>query len=388
MKNVMLIGVGNCGSQVACLGEKLYPTLFDAMYINTSKTDLSMVTAESELKYKIGSDEDVEGSGKNRTKMQEYLEKDIEKILGDEKLEDSIIDKSYAFIITSAAGGTGSGASTILYEFMKEKFPDTFFILVGVLPKLDSTSLMEHGNTLEFLDDLYRVLGDNVTYTLYDNESTANMADTVALETVNRNIIEDIRILTGIDNHPTPYESIDKADMESIITTPGRLLVARINKNLTEKNLEDNNIDNIVIKAIKDSCHVETDRNKHVVRWGIITYFTNEVYQLYKSSLTAVTEFLGIPKERFNHNAINNKDESLSFMYMIASGLSPINDRVKKITSRVESLQKTLPSEDTNKYILGEGVSYGIMEERRKQVRREAAPSEINKSSVFNKFKK
>lgn len=389
MKKVVLIGIGNCGSQVAALAEKKYDRLFDCVYINTSEADLSMVsTADDELKFKIGAKDEVEGSGKNREKMKEFLKSDIRSILGSEKLQNIVSDKKYCFVISSAAGGTGSGAAPVLIEIMRQMFPDTNFILIGVIPK-ESSSLMELGNALEYLQELYDVIGDDLTYMLYDNESTSDMPPTKGLEVVNENIVEDIRVLTGVDNFPTPYESIDEADMEAIITTPGRLIVTRINKGLTEKNMEDSNLDDIIIKKIKNSCHVETDRNKRVVRWGIITYFTDSVNKLYSSDLEKVRDFIGTPVERFNHNAINSGKEDMNFLYMIASGLSPVNDRVQKITDRIDELKNALAKDETSKYILsGEGASYNVMEERKKADKRMRQPEQVNANDIFAKFMK
>lgn len=387
-KKVAIIGVGNCGSQVAYLAEKKYPTLFDCIYINTSEADLSMVHSEDSLKFKIGEKDEVEGSGKNRSKMKEYLKADINRIMGDKDLQNCVVEKKYAYIITSAAGGTGSGAAPILFEIMRKMFPDTNFILVTVLEKLGA-SLMEHGNSLEFLNELYDVLGNDATYMVYDNESTADLPATVGLTTVNENIVEDLRILTGIDNYATPYESIDEADLESIITTPGRLLVARLTENLTEKNMEDSNLDEMIIKSIKKSCQCETDRNKKVVRWGIITFFTEAVNKLYSADLKGLIDFIGTPIERFNHNAINNGNEKLNFMYVIASGLSPINDRVNKITERIEELKASLANDESSKYVLsGEGASYDVMAERKKQQKRASQPEAIDTNDIFSKFMK
>lgn len=386
-KKVVIIGVGNCGSQVANLAAQKYPELFDSMYINTSEADLSMVSGEDELKFKIGDKKTIEGSGKNRAKMKEFLMADIERMLSDENIQGAIKNKKYAFIITSAAGGTGSGAGPVLMEIMRQMFPDVNFILVGVLPQIGA-SLMEQGNTLEFLTELYDVLGDTTTYMIYDNESTSNLPPTKALEVVNENIVEDIRILTGIDNYPTPYESIDEADMESILTTPGRILVVRLNKNLTEKTMEDNNLSDMIVKAIKQSCHAETDRNKKVVRWGIITYFSDRVNSLYDPELGGLQEFIGTPVERFNHNAINETDkETLNFMYLVASGLSPINDRVKRVTDRIEDLKNALASDDSSKYILaGDSTSYEALSARRQAERHAKVNEEINTNDIFKKF--
>ena len=387
-KKITIIGVGHAGSQVALLGERKYPDIFDCVYINTSESDLAMVNTDSKLKFKIGKKEEVEGSGKNRTKMKEYLMNDINNILANSDLQDTIYTKKYCFIVASAAGGTGSGAAPVLMEIMRQIFPDTNFILIGVLPQI-SSSLMEQGNALEFLNELYDVLGESTTYMIYDNESTADLPPTKALEVVNENIVEDLKVLSGVDNYPTPYESIDEADMESIITTPGRLLVTRITKKLTEKTMEDTNLDDMIIKSIKQSCHTETDRNKKVMRLGIITYFTDSVNKLYSSNLNNLTEFIGTPIERFNHNAINKNNESLNFFYLIASGMSPINDRVVKITDRINELKNALASDESSKYILsGDGALYDVLEARRKADKRAHTPEEINPADIFKKFMK
>lgn len=387
-KKIAIIGVGNCGGQVAYLAEQKYPTLFDTVYVNTSAADLSMVSPESTFKFKIGDKKDVEGSGKNRAKMKEYLMEDISKILGDENLIECISSKKYVFVITSAAGGTGSGAGPVLMEILRQMFPDGNFVLVGVLPQLGA-SLMEQGNALEFLNELYDVLGDNTTYMIYDNESTSDLPPTKALEVVNEGIVEDLRILSGVDNYATPYESIDEADMESIISTPGRLLVARVTKNLTEKAMEDGQIDEMIVKSIKQSNHAETDRNKKVVRWGIITYFTDAVNKLYSSSLEGLRDFIGTPVERFNHNAINDGNENLNFLYMIASGLSPINDRVKKITERIDELKSALANDESSRYILaGEGASYDLMEARKKADKKARQAEAVDTNKIFEKFMK
>lgn len=385
-KKIAIIGVGNCGSQVANLAEKLYPTVFDTVYINTSDADLAMVSPESSLKFKIGEKNEVEGSGKNRAKMKEYLMADINTILGNSTLQDLIAEKKYVFIVTSAAGGTGSGAGPVLMEILRQMFPEVNFILVGVLPNLGA-SLMEQGNALDFLKELYDVLGEDTTYMIYDNETTAELPPTKALEIVNSAIVEDLRILSGIDNYATPYESIDDADMESIISTPGRLLVARINKGITEKSMEDNKIDEMMVKAIKKSNHAETDRNKKVIRWGVITYFTDAVNRLYTASLEGLRDFIGTPIERFNHNAINDGNENLNFLYLVASGLSPINDRVKKITDRVEELKAALAKDESSRYILsGEGASYDVLEARRKADKRARQAVEVNTNDIFSRF--
>ncbi len=385
-KKTAIVGIGNCGSQVAWLAEKKYGSLFDCIYINTSKTDLSMVQSTSSLMYKVGDQDEIEGSGKNRTEMKKALKGDIDRILMDDAIGDLMLMKKYCYIVASTAGGTGSGAAPAMLKIMRSMFPDTNFILVAVLPSL-AASMMEHGNTLEFLDELYQKLGPETTYMVYDNEQAQGLSVIKTLEYINEQIVEDIRVLTGVDNLPTPYESMDAADMENVITTPGRLLVARVRNDLTEKNLEDSSLDDIIVKTIKKSAHAETDRNKKIARWGVITYFTDAVNELYNSDLKGVCDFIGIPPERFNHNAVNTSGgEELNYLYLIASGLSPINDRVKKIEERVEALQSELPTGE-DEYILAKGsVTYDALMARRKAGKRAQVPDEFNAIDILDEF--
>lgn len=383
-KKVAIIGLGNCGSQVAYLAERKYGDLFDSVYINSSDADLSMV-GDSRLKFKLG-EEDVEGSGKNRSVMKQYLKEGIGKILGNETFQETIADKQYVFIVSSAAGGTGSGAAPVMMSIMKEMFIDVNFILVAVLPQ-QQASLMEIGNAREYCDELYRNLAETSTYMIYDNDTASDLSATQSLTTVNEAIVEDIRVLTGVDNYPTPYESIDEADMESILTTPGRLIVARVTKGLTEKIMEDAQIDDILIKAIKLSRHAETNRDKKHVRCGVITFFTEEVNRLYGSSLEKLFDFIGTPIERFNHNAVNPGAENMNFIYLIAAGLSPITDRIRKMDDRAEALQRALANSKAGEYVASEELpTYSVMGERRKQARRQGKDDDINLNDIFSKF--
>lgn len=386
VEKTVICGIGNAGNQLGALAQKKYPELFTSIFINSSDSDLSQVTVDTDLKFKIGDKDIVEGSGKNREKMKEYLKEDLEKLLMNQKFQEAITDAKYCYIISSTAGGTGSGAAPVLYEILTKWLPKTKFILVAILPRIEA-SLMEQGNCLSFLNELYEVIGDDATYMIYDNESTADLSPTQSLQEVNKNIVEDLRVLTGVDNYSTPYESIDAADLESILTTKGRLLVARVTKDLSEKNIEDNSIDDMIIKAIKQSSNAETDRDKKVERWGIITYLTESANDAFKSNFDTLSNFIGTPLERFNHNAINPGKDNTNFLYFIASGMAPINDRTQKVIDRIEELKNAQANSDSMKFILsGEGASYNDIIERRKEDERSRATENFDPDSIFDKF--
>jgi hypothetical protein len=125
-----------------------------------------------------------------------------------------------------------------------------------------------------------------------------------------------------------------------------------------------------------------------VVRWGVITYFTDAVNSLYTHSMKKLEEFVGTPVERFNHNAINEGNENLNFMYMILSGMSPINDRAKRITNRIEELKQALAGDDSSKYVLAGDNTYADVLARRQEEKRSSTPPEISTADIFKKFMK
>jgi cell division GTPase FtsZ len=386
MKRIAIIGLGNCGSQIAALAEKKYPTLVECLYINTSDTDMSQVKNDSQLKFRIGKEGIIEGTGKNRKKMKKILQVDIKEIIGDAKFQDAIKDKKYVFIVASAAGGTGSGSAPVMLELMKSIFHEPNFILVGILPTLQS-SLGEHANSLEFLKELYTSTSEDTTYMLYDNETVAHLPPTQILTTVNEAVVDDLRILSGIDNVATPFDSIDEADMETIITVPGRLIVGRITKGLTEKVIEDTDISDLVVKALKSSMQVETNRDNNVYRWGIITYFNERVNKLYCPDMDKLIAFIGTPIERFNHNAVHSGPESTNYLYFIASGLSSITDRIARIDERVAELQAAKEAAKNNRFnIEQESAGFKAIQALDDLRKTDAPRGNKTYSDIFSKF--
>jgi len=387
VKRIAIIGIGNAGSQVALLAEQRCGDLIDTAFINSSDADLAMVNeSRSEFKFKIG-EGTIEGSGKNRSKTKQYLLADIRKIVFNEEFMDMINDKTYVFVISSTAGGTGSGASPVMLDILRSAFLDVKFIMVQIHPNMETSSVGELGNAREYLDEFYRGL-EGVAYMAYDNGTADHPSPTRSLVEINEAIVEDIRLISGCDNFPTKYDSIDEGDFETIIGTEGRIIVVRITKGLTEKIMEDTPIDDIIIRAIKRSKHAEINRDKTCKYWGIITYFTEDVNKLYDARLEKLQDFLGSPKgKRFNHNAVNTNNESMNFLYFIASGLSPINDHVQKMDERVEALKLNLAKSKPGEYVdSSENNSYDTIIEREKFERRDG--KENTTMDIIGIFKK
>ena len=249
MLNVALIGIGNCGNQIAALAKK--DAGIDVICINTSENDLSTLPAElKEVSFLVG---DSEGSGKNRAGAKKFLKEHITKLVSDEKFKDIIMSKDVIFIASSTGGGTGSGMAPIMSSIIRQAFrnddgSEKPVILIGVLPRL-SEGLSTQVNSMDYLRELFDVL-ENPTYMLYDNNNFSKESSYVVLQKVNQEIVTDIKILQCLYNLPTPFDSIDEKDMKAILDTPGRIVISSL-FDIKEKDLDDTSIEDLLIENLK-----------------------------------------------------------------------------------------------------------------------------------------
>lgn len=335
MLKVGAIGTGNTGNQVIALAkEKLN---IPVMAINSSSKDLETIdpSIPSHLISMKGGDS--QGAGKNRKLAKTYLKDSIMKFLQDNAINNFVMDCDVVFIIGSTGGGTGSGTAPVILSVLSKTYPDTLFILVGVGP-VESEALSAQVNTLEYLNEMYSNL-ENVRYMLYDNDNYSDEPSYRMMEHVNAEIVNDIAVIMGMYNTATKYDSIDTEDMMRLISTPGRIVVARV-EDIKEKDLDAASIEERLIRTIKESAHMELQRDKKVMGTGLIINLSDLLITQFDSHIPKVHEFIGEPVHEFLHVAINTDRKDVNSVYLIMSGLSAVNDKITKIGERVEEIEE------------------------------------------------
>lgn len=338
MLNVALIGIGNCGNQIAALAKK--EADIDVACINTSENDLAILPEDlQECSFLIG---DSEGSGKNRANAKKFLKESVTRLVGDDKFKQIVSDKDLIFVASSTGGGTGSGIAPIMSSIIRQAFRDENgnekpIILIGVLPKL-SEGQSTQVNSLEYLREVYDVLvDDQPTYMLYDNNKYAKETSSAVLQKVNSDIISDIKVLKLFYNTPTPFDSIDEKDMKTICLDPGRIVVASA-FNIKEKDLDEQSIEDLLINNLKTNAHAEIQRDGLVSKTGLITNLSEKLNDSFDSHLNKVREFIGEPVEEFLHIAINKERDMPNNVALVVSGMSKIDDRIDKIEERIKEI--------------------------------------------------
>lgn len=335
MLKVGIVGIGNTGNQVASLAQDRLK--IPVLAINSSAKDLETVPSSVPKKLISSADGLSQGAGKNRALAKSYLKDSIMAFLSSEDVQTFINALDVLFIVSSTGGGTGSGTAPLMANIIQSTFVDVKVILIGVLP-VNNEALSAHVNTLEYLNELYSQL-TNQTYMLYDNDRLASLPSYQMMEKVNEEIVSDIDVIRCTYNMTTRFDSIDEQDMMRLISFPGRIVVARLQK-IAEKDLDNVSIEDKLIDVIKKNCHVEAQRDKKVTASGIITNLSSTISETFDNHVPKVREFIGDPIHDFNHIYINEDRKLPNNVFLVLSGLTPVNDKIHKISDRVDEIQE------------------------------------------------
>lgn len=216
--NNMIIGLGNCGTQIvkaASNSSLLKGTRMYCIDSQAASVDLNMVGNVTMIP--IISDEKA-GSGRNRERgaaMYKFHEDNgaFEEMYGVAKEV-----KSPVIVITSAAGGTGSGSTVPLCEALISKG-------IHVIPIIVCPSMVDpdayHLNTNDLMIELAEVGIE--TYSIFRNSGID--ADYTQ---VNKEVVELIEIIFGKRYDKTTLDSIDDSDMDVVLSTPGRFIAVSV----------------------------------------------------------------------------------------------------------------------------------------------------------------
>lgn len=381
MLNVGVIGLGNTGNQIAALATE--ELKIPAMAINSSEKDLETIANKIPKILISDTEGSSKGAGKNRALAKTYLKDSILSIISKEDVQKFISELNVLFLVSSTGGGTGSGTALLMANILSSMFVDTHVIVVGILPVM-SEALSAHVNSLEYLNELYSNL-ENQTYMLYDNDSLYNIPSYKMMDTINREVVKDIDVLRCAFNYTTKYDSIDEQDMKRLISFPGRIMVTRL-EDLKERDLDKSSIEDLLISKIKNTNHVELQRDRKVTATGIIVNLSEQVFSDFDNHIPAVREFIGDPDHDFNHLAINDDRKMPNNVFLIMSGMSQVNDRIQKISDRIEEIEQKQKIREEESQLDTLGINELSQKISSKDAKKTVDVEQVDLSNIFSKF--
>jgi len=219
--NFLCIGLGNTGKNII---EEIAArnTLRDVkLFAVDSVAPTASLATVNRINYIPIISDDKTGSGRNRERGAAMFE--YHKSIGTfSNMFDACIEaKTPVLVITSTAGGTGSGATPMLCKALAElEIP---VIPIIVCPSMDDP-VAYHLNNNDLFVELEEA--EVATYAVF-----RNIAGDSNYAPINKEIVDMIEIIFGKKYGTTTLDSIDDSDLDTILTTPGRFVAVSAKAN-------------------------------------------------------------------------------------------------------------------------------------------------------------
>lgn len=320
MLKVKVMGIGAAGNKavIALIEANVGITKNDVLLINSTQKDIPVKYRDIAftLPNSLG------GCGKERAKAKDLAIAAFTNGTLSDRL-DNLFDPSdrMAIIVSSAEGGTGSGASTIITQYCQDvlELKTHQFVFTGF--EEDGRGLQ---NTIEFFQDINEntMVQCIVNAKFLDESKNKQKAENLA----NEEFVKRVSILIG-NGIKDSSQNIDQTDLYKLVNTPGFTTIeyAQLDK---IKNLEMFN--KLVMDMIDNSKTLDFEPSAK--RIGVILNLTDKSYVDY--SFTKIKERVGVPFEIFTH--VQEEKESKDYIAIIATGINLPIDEVKAIYERYE----------------------------------------------------
>jgi tubulin-like protein CetZ len=286
MKPIMIVGVGQCGGNIADVAEtKGYPTLA----INSYKGDLDSLKNVLQRLHLSG----YNGAGKNRENGKQALKDNLDIVI--ESISAMVSEQPIKIILVafSADGGTGSGSGPLLIQVLSEVFPEIIIGAIPVLPLL-TDSIGSIANASECITELSEI--ETLGACLFaDNQKTwlrtSNRKELYNFS--NSDIINRIDDLYKATVDRSTDGNFDEADLISVFSARGAMIIGRanLNQNINEINT------NIKISLDGESVFASPEYDQRIVNAAFIYRASNAAMKHF--SKDNIFSQIGMPIEVF-----------------------------------------------------------------------------------------
>lgn len=306
--NAKVIGIGAAGNKAAIALFKKYPEIAkDMVLINSTLKDIP----EEYHDRAIELDGEYRGCAKERTIANQMMVDTLKS--GHFEYEKDPKD-CMTIIVTSSEGGTGSGASVLLANYLHKVYGTHihFFVFTGFEDDVRGLK-----NTV----DLFKELDDSFTVEALSNKSFLEAAGNNRLraeELANEKFADNVNILLGGTINKSS-QNIDESDLLKTVRTPGFMYIDRVNMTKI-KNSDDFN--RRITEVIDDMKSLETQPSAK--RIATVLDVKERALEFIDFGYEVIKKRFGMPFEAFSHVQDLHEPEYLD---IIVSGLKmPINE--------------------------------------------------------------
>lgn len=215
--NKIIIGLGNTGSVIVRdIAKKNLNNV--RLFAIDSQAKHIAIDHVSNVEYIPIVADDNAGSGRDRERGREMFRFNLEQGKLDKMLEECK-NTDTIFVVSSAAGGTGSGSCPELCRELIDDTSDRKVIPIIICPNMEDPDAY-HYNTTDLMVELKDAkVGP---YVIFRNPSSSDY------EKINAEIVEAITVMLGNHYETTDNDSIDASDLNNILSTVGRMMVLSV----------------------------------------------------------------------------------------------------------------------------------------------------------------
>lgn len=327
--NVGVIGMGNCGGQIADLASA---EGFEAIAINASSDDMRLLVNKVEC-FLVG---DGKGTGKNRENAKEFL-RAHSNIFKDDRLVKFVTDHDVIVVVASIGGGFGSGASLEATSTLSNDYPDRLFIPAGIMP-FDSEGYTAQNHSIEWEQELEEM---QIPYLLYDNDRYIGKPEKEVCNIVNSNVINDLKVIRGDLIYATRIGGIDARDIMTTLSTPGRIVIGSMVDISDEDVIEKSLITTIKHHIDTETAHAAMVDDKQILASATM-YCLPEEFDLFKGTIRSdLQNTYGVHISDYANFADITDDTHTDVppcIAVILAGLTAPQTRIGKIVKRRDRL--------------------------------------------------
>ena len=287
----------------------------DLILVNSTDKDFP---TEYKGNHKIVLKPDNTGCGKERSIAKEFAIRAINAGVFDKLFEEDVTN---VMLVTSVEGGTGSGSTPIIAEYISDVLGLNVHICAFIGFEDDTRGLQ---NTVEFFQE---VSGFDADIMSIRNSAFHTTNKFRAEELANMEFVSRVRVLTGKDMI-TSSQNIDDTDIFKVVSTFGYKTVETI---YFDNNLLDvEQFNKLCKQMIYESKSIKSE-NPGMIRLGVILNIAPGSEDAVDYQFSALKDEYGNPYEFFFHKQYDGKRQFIQF---IASGMKLPIDEVVKIHER------------------------------------------------------
>lgn len=317
-RNLLVIGTGNGGCNIAATIKRKYPDNIGLILYNTSQKGLRDIADVADRNIIIA---DADGSGKDRSLSKELFKRGAYKN-AIEEIQQVSATKEYDYILicTTTDGGTGGGISPIMAKFIRDNISIPVMIL-GVFPSTVEDAVAQY-NSIEWFNEVRK---SEVPYIIFDNDGYNKMQHSE----INEIIANHVGVIVGEYFSDSELSQIDNQDMSNLLNDGGHICVYLGDH--PESSMED---------LVKKSHQPEADT---AYACGVFMKGPESIIR--SNDPSRVREYFG-SKVSFNHLEISNRTK----IGVILSGCNPPEKRLRVMKDQYDRMMATTSDYDDDAF--------------------------------------